>query len=246
MVPSLPALFVALPLQLLLALVILELSLPASLRLFGEALDPRRRLAPARLSMAEESDNSQKTEAPSQRRLEEARAKGQLVVSREVATLLLFGTATLLAMTAAPGVARSVAAVGRSLLAGAHLVRDGRPRPDPARSGALGRARLAAAPAVPGACSPRRWRRPSCRTRWSGPPSPCSPSSSGSRPLAGAKRLFSARSLVELGKSLLKLALVAAALAWLLWPELPRRGREPAASRRGRCSPTWATSSPAR
>jgi flagellar biosynthesis protein FliR len=38
MVPSLPALFVALPLQLLLALVILELSLPASLRLVGEAL----------------------------------------------------------------------------------------------------------------------------------------------------------------------------------------------------------------
>lgn len=38
MVPSLPALFVALPLQLLLALIILDLSLPASLRLFGEAL----------------------------------------------------------------------------------------------------------------------------------------------------------------------------------------------------------------
>ena len=72
--------------------------------------------------MAEESDDSHKTEAPSQRRLDEARDKGQLVVSREVATLLLFGTATLLAMTAAPGVARSVAVVGRSLLAGAHLV----------------------------------------------------------------------------------------------------------------------------
>jgi flagellar biosynthetic protein FliR len=38
MVPSLPALFVALPLQLLLALVILDLSLPAALRMFGEAL----------------------------------------------------------------------------------------------------------------------------------------------------------------------------------------------------------------
>lgn len=38
MVPSLPALFVALPLQLLLALAILELALPASLRLFGEVL----------------------------------------------------------------------------------------------------------------------------------------------------------------------------------------------------------------
>ncbi len=55
--------------------------------------------------MAEEQDDSQKTEAPSQRRLEEARAKGQLVVSREVATLLLFGAAALLAL-AAPGMGR--------------------------------------------------------------------------------------------------------------------------------------------
>ncbi len=38
MVPSLPALFVALPLQLLLALVMLELALPAGMRLFAEAL----------------------------------------------------------------------------------------------------------------------------------------------------------------------------------------------------------------
>jgi flagellar biosynthesis protein FliR len=38
MVPSLPALFVALPLQLLLALVMLELALPAVMRLFAEML----------------------------------------------------------------------------------------------------------------------------------------------------------------------------------------------------------------
>jgi flagellar biosynthetic protein FliR len=38
MVPSLPALFVALPLQLLLALVMLELALPAAMRLFAETL----------------------------------------------------------------------------------------------------------------------------------------------------------------------------------------------------------------
>ena len=38
MVPALPALFVALPLQLLLALVMLELALPAALRLFAETL----------------------------------------------------------------------------------------------------------------------------------------------------------------------------------------------------------------
>ena len=38
MVPALPALFVALPLQLLLALVMLELALPAAMRLFAETL----------------------------------------------------------------------------------------------------------------------------------------------------------------------------------------------------------------
>ena len=38
MVPALPALFVALPLQLLLALAMLELALPAALRLFAETL----------------------------------------------------------------------------------------------------------------------------------------------------------------------------------------------------------------
>jgi flagellar biosynthetic protein FlhB len=38
-------------------------------------------------------------------------------------------------------------------------------------------------------------------------------------PLAGFKRLVSAQTLVELLKSLLKVGLVGAALAWLLWPE---------------------------
>ena len=171
--------------------------------------------------MAEESDDSHKTEAPSQRRLDEARDKGQLVVSREVATLLLFGTATLLAMTAAPGVARSVAVVGRSLLAGAHLVAADGPgltRLALALLGELGWPLLLpflALTAAPVAAAVLQ-----NAVVWTA--QPLQPKLERISPAAGAKRLFSARSLVELGKSLLKLALVSAALAWLLWPELPR------------------------
>lgn len=171
--------------------------------------------------MAEETDDSQKTEAPSQRRLEEARAKGQLIVSREVATLLLFGTATLLAITAAPGAARSVATVGRSLLAGAHLMATDAPGLTSLATALLGKLGwplvlpLLALLAAPVAAAILQ-----NAVVWT--PQPLQPKLERISPIAGAKRLFSARALIELGKSLLKLTLVAATLACLLWPELPR------------------------
>lgn len=171
--------------------------------------------------MAEEQDDAQKTEAPSQRRLEEARAKGQLVVSREVATLLLFGAATLLAMSAAPGAAHSLARVGRAFLADAHRIST-----DGAGLTQLGFALLVelgwplllpflALLAAPVAAAVLQ-----NAVVWTA--QPLQPKLERISPLAGFKRLFSARSLFELGKSLLKLCLVAAALAYLLWPELPR------------------------
>jgi flagellar biosynthetic protein FlhB len=171
--------------------------------------------------MAEQTDQSQKTEAPSQKRLEDARAKGQLVVSREVATLLLFATATLLATTTAPFAAGHLAGVGRSLLAGAHLVAmdgPGLARLAIALSGEVGWPLLLtflalfAAPIVAAALQNA--------VVWTA--EPLQPKLERVSPLAGAKRLFSLRALIELGKSLLKLALVGGALAWLLWPELPR------------------------
>jgi flagellar biosynthesis protein FlhB len=171
--------------------------------------------------MSERTDDSQKTEAPSQRHLEEARAKGQVVVSREVATLLIFATATLLTIIAAPGTARSVAAVGRSLLAGAHLVATDGPgltRLAMALLGELGWPLLLpflALFAAPVAAAVLQH-----AVVWTA--EPLQPKLERISPLAGVKRLFSARALIELGKSLLKLALVAAALACLMWPELPR------------------------
>lgn len=70
--------------------------------------------------MAEEQDRSQKTEAPSQRRLEDARGKGQVVASREVSTLMLFTASALLCLSLAPESARAFALAGRVFLAQAH------------------------------------------------------------------------------------------------------------------------------
>jgi flagellar biosynthetic protein FlhB len=169
--------------------------------------------------VAEEHDDSQKTEAPSQRRLDEARAKGQLVVSREVATMLLFGTAALLA--AAPGMAQGLAVAGRALLADAHLTATDGP----------GLARLALAlsselgwglalPFLALFLAPLAAAVLQKAVVWTA--EPLQPKLERISPLAGVKRLFSTRALIELAKSLLKLVLVGGALAWLFLPELPR------------------------
>ena len=171
--------------------------------------------------MAEENDHAQKTEAPSQRRLDEARAKGQLVVSREVATLLLFGTAAVLALSSAPQAARSLMTAGGSILAGAHRL----PVDGPGIANlTIALARELAWPlllpllallAAPIAAAVLQ-----NGVVWTG--EPLQPKLERISPLAGARRLFSVRALFELPKSLAKVALVAGALGLLLWPELPR------------------------
>ena len=47
------------------------------------------------MAMAEDHDQSQKTEEPSQRRLEEARRKGQVASSREVNNALVLASGAL-------------------------------------------------------------------------------------------------------------------------------------------------------
>ena len=181
---------------------------------------PWRRLAgAARLTMAEEQDDGQKTEAPSQRRLDEARAKGQLVVSREVHTLLLFTRQRRCGSRRSRGGAGR--RHGRTRLSGATAsVADRRPRARAAAGRAAGRDRPGAAPAVPRTDGSTDRERAAAERRGLDR-QPLQPKLERISPLAGAKRLFSGRSLFEFGKSLAKLALVGTALALLLWPEAP-------------------------
>lgn len=169
--------------------------------------------------MAEEAEQSQKTEAPSQRRLEEARAKGQLVVSREVGSLMLLAAAGLLAGTAA-GPAQGLAGIGRALLAQATRLDLDKPLLVEllwALAGQLGR--VLALPLLVLMAAPVAAAVLQNAVVWTA--EPLRPKLERISPLAGARRLFSLRSLLELAKSLAKVALVGGALGLLLWPEAP-------------------------
>ena len=57
----------------------------------------------------ESTDESQKTEEPSARRLEDARKRGQVVYSKEISNWIVLFTATVLIVMAGPGIMSDMA-----------------------------------------------------------------------------------------------------------------------------------------
>lgn len=168
--------------------------------------------------MAEGQDDSQKTEAPSQRRLEEARSRGQVVASREVATALCFLAGALLCALSAPQAALVVLGLGRAFLAEAaeRGVEAGWLGPFTWQALAhLGA--VLALPALAFLLVPVIAAVLQNAVVWTG--EPLKPKLERVSPLAGIKRLLSLRALLELLKSILKIALVVGALAFAFWPE---------------------------
>lgn len=71
--------------------------------------------------MAEgEQDDTQKTEEPTQKRIEEARKKGQVAISREVNNWIMLLAATILIGTAAPGLMKNLQQHMRAYIEHAH------------------------------------------------------------------------------------------------------------------------------
>lgn len=67
-----------------------------------------------------ETDDSQKTEDPTPKKLEEARKRGQVVYSREVTNWIMLFTITLLVLIAGPSIMADMQATLRSFIADAH------------------------------------------------------------------------------------------------------------------------------
>jgi flagellar biosynthetic protein FlhB len=170
--------------------------------------------------VAEERDESQQTEAPTPRRLEDARGRGQVASSREVTTFFLLAASVLAWAATAPADAARLALAMRSFLEGAAAQRHGL---DPALAGgvlldalatgalamAVPLALLAFAPVVAAVVQNAAvWSTESLGVKWE-----------RVSPLAGFGRVFSAKALVEFAKGLVKLAVVLAALCVALWPE---------------------------
>ncbi len=171
--------------------------------------------------MAEDQDQSQKTEEPTPKKLEEARRKGQVASSREVGNLLLIGSATLTIGLASPGIMRDLAA-GMT-----HYLRHAG---DPSLGGtALGAALLrataligfallvplvlatVAAIAAPALQNAILWSTENLQ-----------PKLQRISPLAGFKRLFSLKSVVEFLKGIVKVALMAMIGVAVIWPDHQR------------------------
>ncbi len=178
--------------------------------------------------MAEDSDSGQKTEQPSQRKLQQARERGQVPQSREVNTWFMLMAGTGLLVFAGPSIGK---ALERSLAAFLSLhgfLGDSGVRWEAVR-GAIGEVGVAMVVpmivllvvAIGGTL---------VQTGLLFATEKISFDISKISPLAGFKRLFSIRSGVEFFKSLAKVAAVAAVAFWTAFPavsQLAHMIREP-------------------
>ncbi len=173
------------------------------------------------MAESDDNDDTQKTEDPSQKRLDEALKRGDVVKSQEVSTWFIIAGATLVLMAFSGGMSSQLTATMRGLIANAHDINvDGPALPRLFQK--IG-AEMIAAVAIPflllmlAALGGNLIQH---RLVWS--IEVLAPKLSKISPAAGFKRLFSKQALANFAKGIVKLALIGAVLTVLMWPE---RGR---------------------
>ncbi len=171
--------------------------------------------------MAEGPDSSDKTEDPTQKRLDEALQKGDVVKSQEVNTWFVIAGGTLVLMTFSHSMSESLTATMRGLIANAHAIRvDGPALPRLFMK--IGGEMLMAVglPFLLLMIAALVGNLIQHQLVWS--TESLSPKFSKISPMAGLKRLFSKQALANFAKGLVKLILIGSVLTAMMWPE---RGR---------------------
>lgn len=165
-----------------------------------------------------ETDQHEKTEEPTQKKLEDARKKGDVPKSQEVTSWFMMLAATCLVMIFSRDLASGLAVKLRGVLANAHTITlDGVGLQN--FSYWVGGALLSAV-AIPflimciSAIASNLLQHGILLTF-----DPITPKLSKISPMAGFKRLFSMNSLVNFAKSLVKLVVVAAIIILIIWPD---------------------------
>src|SRR5262245_56522588 len=182
--------------------------------------------------MAGERDEAEQSEDPTQKRLDEAHERGDVVKSQEVNTWFIIGGATLMLLSFSGPMGTGITTTLRGLVANSYALRvDGR--------GFLATMEklvheIVAAVGLPmlllmlAALAGNLIQH---RLVWT--TEPLIPKLSKISPAAGFGRLFSKQSLANFAKGLVKLAIVGAIMAAVLWPERHRLdamiGTDPAA-----------------
>src|SRR5262249_53266003 len=171
--------------------------------------------------MAEEGDDSDKTEDPTFRRLDEAVQRGDVAKSQEVNAWFVIAAGALVLVWFSGTLASDLTKTLGGLVANAHRVPF-------ARGGLLNlmeklELKVLAATALPFlvlALAAIGGNMIQHRLVWSA--EQLKPKLSKISPAAGMERLFSKFALVNFVKGLIKLALFGALMTWLLWPERHR------------------------
>lgn len=171
--------------------------------------------------MAEEPDLEDKTEDPSQKRLDDAFEKGNVVKSQEVNTWFIIAGATLVLMTFSGGMGEGLTSTMRGLIANSAMITmDGPSLPRLFEKIGVELLAVLAVPFLILMLAALAGNIVQHRLVWS--TETLTPKLSKISPLAGLKRLFSKQSLANFVKGLIKLAIIGAVMVVLLWPDRDR------------------------
>ena len=171
--------------------------------------------------MADAPEKDDRTEEPTQRKLDDAIAKGDVAKSTEINTLFVLGGFTLALMLSSGAVAERLALTLRGFLMNAHQVPAGGAGVLTAVKSALWAGLLALAlPAGIVAVAALLGGGMQHRPLWT--LQPLTPQFSRISPLAGVKRVFGKEAFVGFAKGLLKILIVGAVATLVLWAELNR------------------------
>jgi flagellar biosynthetic protein FlhB len=182
--------------------------------------------------MAEDTDDTEKTEDPTQKRLDDAIKRGDVVKSQEVNAWFVLAGAALVLLSFSGPMSMQLTAMFRGVMENAwRFPADGGGLMRLARQLSIETLAAVAIPFLLLMVAAIGGNAIQHRLVWSG--DSLIPRFSKISPLAGAKRLFSKQSLVNFVKGLVKLIVVGAVATALLWPARKRLeglvGTDPAA-----------------
>src|SRR5438874_3112835 len=171
--------------------------------------------------MADENDTADKTEDPTQKRLDDAHDRGDVVKSQEINTWFVIAGGTLVLSTFSGSVGGGILLPLRNLIANSWMIHaDGASLLALAQS--LGYALMGAlgVPFLMLALAAIAGNMVQHRLVWSG--ESLKPKLSKISPAAGAKRIFGKQAAANFGKGLFKVAALGAVMTAVLWPERHR------------------------
>jgi flagellar biosynthetic protein FlhB len=165
-----------------------------------------------------EDNDTEKSEEPTQKRLDEALQRGDVVKSQEVNTWFVLGAATLILLTFSGSMSSGLTSLLRGFLGQAHNIpMDGRGLVIITQKLGIGTIAAVSIPFLILVLAAIAGNMVQHQLVWSG--ESLKPKLSKISPAAGFKRLFSKIALANFVKGLIKLALVGTVMGVILWPK---------------------------